>query len=127
MSFSEISIRLLVDPDFHSSGDPKSLWCWMRKSYPVYKFPETELSGFWSFTLYEDIRYIYSKPEIFSSAQGVLLRPIRLGEDPGGGLTLALTDPPRHKRLRNLFSQWFTIAYVKSIEDLIKDKIISLI
>lgn len=110
----------LVDPELHATGDPHALWRWMRANAPVYRHPATELPEFWSLTRYDDIRAVYRDPSVFSSAHGVLLRPSRLGNDPGGGLTLALTDPPRHKQLRAIVADWFTARSVRSLEDLIR-------
>jgi cytochrome P450 len=106
----------LVDPELHAAGDPHEVWRWMREHAPVYWHPPGRLPGFWSLTRYEDIRAAYRDPQTFSSAHGVLLRPIDAGDDPGGGLTLALTDPPRHKHLRAVLADWFTIRSVRELE-----------
>lgn len=113
----------LLDPEFHASAAPHAVWRWMRQHAPAYWHPPSNLPGFWSFTRYEDIHTIYSNPRIFSSARGVLLRPIQYGDDPGGGLTLALTDPPRHKQLRSIMAGWFTMRYAQSLEEWIRHKL----
>lgn len=120
-------IRHLLNPEFHATGSPHELWHWMRHHAPVFWHPPSDLPGFWSFTRYKDIQTIYSNPQLFSSAKGVLLRAISAGEDPGGGITLALTDPPRHKQLRAIMSKWFTMRYAQSLEDLMKHKVNELI
>ncbi|MDP3372317.1 MAG: cytochrome P450 [Candidatus Paracaedibacteraceae bacterium] len=113
----------LVDPTFHAAGNPHALWSWMRENEPIYWHEPTKFPGFWSITRHEDIREVYGNPEIFSSARGVLLRQEKSGDDPGGGLTLALTDPPRHKQLRAIMTSWFSISYAKSLESAIRRKI----
>lgn len=84
----------LTDSDLYATGDPHPLWAWMRAEAPVHWQPATELPGFWSLTRHADIRAVYQDSATFSSAQGVLLRPAAAGPDPGGNLTLALTDAP---------------------------------
>jgi cytochrome P450 len=111
---------LLVDPELYATGDPYPLWRWMRENSPVHWHPPTHLPGFWSLTRYEDVRTVYRDPGRYSSARGVLLRPLSAGEDPGGGYTLALTDPPRHKQLRALFAGHFNTRTVRSLERLIR-------
>ncbi|SCF49092.1 Cytochrome P450 [Micromonospora matsumotoense] len=106
----------LVDPDLYRNGDPFSQWRWLRAHAPVYRHPATELPGFWALTRYDDVRAAYRDPETFSSAKGILLRPAGHGEDPGGGRTLALTDPPRHRQLRNLVDSWFAVRAMRSLE-----------
>jgi cytochrome P450 len=113
-------ITRIADPELRVSGDPHTLWRWMREFSPVHRHEAAELPAFWSLTKYEDIRTVYRDPGGFSSARGVLLRPARLGDDPGGGLTLALSDPPRHKDLRSLMADWFSTRAVRVLEDSIR-------
>ncbi|MET9252673.1 cytochrome P450 [Streptomyces sp. NPDC003717] len=110
----------IADPELHVSGDPHALWRWMREFSSVHRHEAGELPAFWSLTRYEDIRAVYRDPGTFSSACGVLLRPARLGDDPGGGLTLALSDPPRHKELRSLMADWFSTRAVRGLEDSVR-------
>jgi cytochrome P450 len=106
----------LVDPDLYSHGDPFEQWRWLRAHDPVHWQPPAQLPGFWSLTRYEDVRAAYRDHETFSSQQGILLRPAEHGADPGGGRTLALTDPPRHRMLRGLVDEWFTLRSIRSLE-----------
>lgn len=113
----------ITDPELHATGDPHGLWRWMRRNCPVYRHEPGELPAFWSLTRYDDVRAVYRNPAVFSSAHGVLLRPVATGEDPGGGLTLALTDPPRHRRLRTLMAGWFTAPAVRALEGPIRQAV----
>lgn len=106
----------LVDPRLHATGDPHEVWRWMRAHTPVVWQPPSHLPGFWSLTRYDDIRAVYRDPRTFSSAGGVLLRPLDQGDDPGGGLALALTDPPRHKQIRALMADFFSTRSVRAME-----------
>ncbi|MEJ3744826.1 cytochrome P450 [Actinomycetes bacterium KLBMP 9797] len=108
---------LLTDPHLHAEGDPHEVWRWMRRHAPVHRHRATHLPAFWSLTRYEDVRAAYRDPATFSSRHGVLLRPIDRGEDPGGGMTLALTDPPRHKHLRAVVADWFSTRAVRDLEE----------
>ncbi|SPF05725.1 cytochrome P450 [Streptomyces sp. MA5143a] len=114
------SLDRIADPELHADGDPHALWRWMREYSPVHRHEAGELPAFWSLTKYEDIRAVYRDPATFSSARGVLLRPARLGDDPGGGLTLALSDPPRHKELRSLMADWFSTRAVRGLEETVR-------
>lgn len=109
----------LVDIELHATGDPHALWREMRATEPVSWHMVGEYPGFWSLTRYEDVKAAYLDPGTFSSAQGVLLRPVDAGADPGGGLTLALTDPPRHKQLRAIMADWFSARSVRALENTI--------
>ncbi|MGW6577623.1 cytochrome P450 [Streptomyces sp. NPDC054945] len=111
----------LVDPKLYSDGDPFVQWRWLRDNEPMFWHPPTELPGFWALTRYEDVRTAYRDSETFSSAQGILLRPTDHGADPGGGRTLALTDPPRHRQLRGLVDSWFAVRSVRELEAEMQD------
>lgn len=111
----------LVDPELYSHGDPFVQWRWLRANNPVHWHEPAELPGFWSLTRYEDVRSAYRDHETFSSAHGILLRPADHGADPGGGRTLALTDPPRHRRLRGVVDEWFTVRSVRALEEEMRD------
>lgn len=106
----------LVDPALYSDGDPFAQWRWLRANDPVYLHGPTDYPSFWALTRYEDVKAVFREAETFSSAQGILLRPSGHGADPGGGRTLALTDPPRHRQLRGLVEEWFTVRSVRAIE-----------
>ena len=106
----------LVQPGLYAHGDPYAQWKWLRANDPVHRHRPTELPGFWAVTRYADVREVYSDHKTFSSAQGILLRPDEHGADPGGRRTLALTDPPRHGRLRALVDGWFAVRSVRALE-----------
>jgi cytochrome P450 len=111
----------LVDPKLYSSGDPYAIWRWLRVNDPVRWHPPTDLPGFWILTRYDDVRAVYRDAATFSSAGGILLRPETDGADPGGGRTLALADPPRHRQLRGLVDEWFVVRSVRTLEAEIRD------
>lgn len=106
----------LVDPELYTSGDPFTQWRWLRANDPVHLHQETDFPAFWALTRYDDVKAVFRDAETFSSAQGILLRPSGHGADPGGGRTLALTDPPRHRQLRRLVEDWFAVRSVRAME-----------
>ena len=113
----------LLDPQFHATSDPHAVWRRMRDDAAVHWHEPGDLPGFWSLTRYEDVRHVYRNPHRFSSAHGVLLRPVALGEDPGGGYTLALTDPPRHRELRTVVAEYFSERAVRGLEAFIDETV----
>lgn len=107
----------LVDPRLYATGDPHAIWRWLRRNDPVYWHePSRGMPGFWALSRYHDIAAVLENAEAFSSAAGILLRPASYGVDPGGGRTLALTDPPRHRELRSVLKFWFTERAVRSVK-----------
>jgi cytochrome P450 len=106
----------LVDPQLYATGDPHTIWRWLRHNDPVYWHePSRGMPGFWVLSTYQDVASVLGDPQVFSSAEGILLRPAGHGRDPGGGRTLALTDPPRHRMLRSVISPWFTERAVRNL------------
>jgi cytochrome P450 len=111
----------LTDPALFSHGDPYAVWRWLRQNDPVYWHPPRDLPGFWVLTKYDDVHAVYRDPATFSSASGILLRPESYGGDPGGGRTLALTDPPHHRKLRALVDDWFTPRSIRLLDAEMRD------
>lgn len=112
----------LTDPDLYAHGDPYAVWRWLREHDPVHWHPSPgDLPGFWVLTKYDDVRAVYRDPAAFSSAGGIVLRPVAYGGDPGGGHTLALSDPPHHRKLRALMDEWFTPRSIRLLEAEIRD------
>lgn len=103
----------LVSPGLYSHGDPFVQWRWLRANDPVHLHDATDCPSFWALTRYADIKAVLGDAETFSSASGIILRPSGYGADPGGGRTLTLTDPPRHRQLRKLVDEWFTVRSVR--------------
>lgn len=106
----------LTDPDLYANGDPYAVWKWLREHDPVHWHPPGILPGFWVLTKYDDVRAVYRDPAAFSSVGGIILRPESHGDDPGGGRTLALTDPPRHRQLRALVDDWFAPRAIRLLD-----------
>jgi cytochrome P450 len=111
----------LTDPKLYSHGDPYAVWRWLRANDPLRWHPPADLPGFWIVTKYDDVRAVYRDPATYSSTGGIILRAQEHGSDPGGGRTLALTDPPRHRQLRAVVDEWFVLRSVRTLEDEMRD------
>ncbi|MER7050531.1 cytochrome P450 [Streptomyces jumonjinensis] len=120
MTIAALETSALVDPRFHATDGPHAIWRRLREDDPVHWHEPGQYPGFWSLTRYDDVRAVSMDAGTFSSARGILLRPSAQGEDIGGGRTLALTDPPRHKALRALVSDWFTTRSVRDLEEFMR-------
>ncbi|MFT7841276.1 cytochrome P450 [Saccharothrix sp. BKS2] len=99
-------------PDFYI-GDPAPAYRDLRQNSPVHWTGAN--GGFWGITRYEDIKFIGSRPHLFSSAKGVLMpdgKPRTADPRP----MLITTDPPRHNALRKLISKGFTPRHVNAME-----------
>jgi cytochrome P450 len=99
-------------PDFYI-GDPATAYRELRRHAPVHWTGAN--GGFWGITRYEDIKWVGSRPHLFSSARGVLLpdgKPRRADPRP----MLITTDPPRHNAMRKLISKGFTPRHINAME-----------
>lgn len=121
------SDALLLDPTAHADGRVDTLFRELRAERPVSRCEAPDFPPFWSVVRYNDIRAVYADPATFGSAGGVLLRQSALGEDPGGGLTLALTDPPRHGALRRLLTPLFDERHARSLHDTMRGDVRSVL
>jgi cytochrome P450 len=94
-------------------GDPATAYRDLRRHAPVHWTGAN--GGFWGITRYEDIKWVGSRPHLFSSARGVLLpdgKPRRADPRP----MLITTDPPRHNAMRKLISKGFTPRHINAME-----------
>ncbi|MBJ7339190.1 cytochrome P450 [Mycolicibacterium sp.] len=99
----------------------------LRREAPVSLHPEFVQEGFeqgrghWAVTRYEDVFHASRHPEIFSSAQGIVIgdQSPELAEYFGSMIAL---DDPRHTRLRNIVRSAFTPRVLARIEDSVRDR-----
>jgi cytochrome P450 len=100
--------------------NPFALWRCLREEEPVAR--SEVYGGFYVVTRYEDIRSVAADPERFSSAQGA-----GLPEEPLAGLIPLNTDPPSHRRYRQIVNSPLRAAAVEKREDEIRQIAIELI
>lgn len=100
--------RVLLNAERHADKTVDSLFQELRRTAGIQRHESDAYPPFWSIVRHSDVARIYTSPEDFGSTGGVLLRPRDLGSDPGGGKTLALTDPPRHGLLRRILAPRFS-------------------
>lgn len=85
----------LLDPSTFVDYDLTSLWRTLRRQAQVYRHPR----GFWVLTRYADVVAVYKDPA-FGSDGGNVLSTLMAGGDSAAGSMLAVTDGPRHRRMR---------------------------
>ena len=114
-------------------GYPWADWDLLRDRAPVYRYEgRARFSPFWAITRHQDIRWISSHPELFSSTgvirldtdrgQGRLAdyqrkRAERNGWDPDVALDMLYTDRPEHLDLRALAVRRFTPKAITRLAD----------
>jgi cytochrome P450 len=99
----------------------------LRREAPVSLQPEFVQQGFergrghWAVTRYDDVFHASRHPEIFSSAQGIVIgdQSPELAEYFGSMIAL---DDPRHTRLRNIVRSAFTPRVLTRVEDSVRDR-----
>ncbi|WP_086821014.1 cytochrome P450 [Allokutzneria sp. NRRL B-24872] len=104
----------------YADGVPHDQLAHLRRTAPVHRqdIPDPHLlDSAWVITRAEDVRAISTRPELFSSAQGISLRARRTAEakklDVGNFINL---DDPEHRRLRTLVGKGFTPRIVRRFE-----------
>jgi len=115
--------------DFWAADDDvrEGAFATLRREAPVSKHPEFVQDGFdqgrghWAVTRYDDVFHASRHPEIFSSAQGIVIgdQSPELAEYFGSMIAM---DDPRHTRLRNIVRSAFTPRVLARIEDSVRDR-----
>ncbi|MDA4085049.1 cytochrome P450 [Mycolicibacterium hassiacum] len=101
----------LHSPDFYA-GDPYPAYRELRATTPVVY---NDVTNFWALLKYEDIRYVSSHPQLFSSTKGITI-PDPDQPEPVQEGALIFTDPPRHRQLRKLINTAFPRRQVALLE-----------
>jgi cytochrome P450 len=106
----------LHSPDFFT-GDPYPAYRELRATEPV---SWNDVTKFWALLKYEDIRYVSTNPDKFSSAKGITI-PDPVMPNPVQEGNLIFTDPPRHRQLRKLINTGFTRRQVAILEPKVRE------
>ncbi|HTY53973.1 MAG TPA: cytochrome P450 [Candidatus Binataceae bacterium] len=123
----------LKNPDLYVAGVPHEVFTRLRREDPLHWNAESDGSGFWCVTRYEDIVTISKDPARFSSARehgGHRMfdeRTFGLGASGTGGATLTEApmisiDPPAHVTYRRLVTPGFTPARMRALEDQVRSR-----
>ena len=82
--------------------------------------PWNDVTKFWALLKYEDIRFVSTHPDKFSSTKGITI-PDPAMPNPVQEGNLIFTDPPRHRQLRKLISSGFTPRQVAILEPKVRE------
>ncbi|WNG83437.1 cytochrome P450 [Mycobacterium sp. ITM-2016-00316] len=96
--------------------NPYNTYRRMRDEAPVYHNPQYD---FYALTRHADVADALKDTETYSSAKGVTLDQILLGDDPGGASIITM-DPPEHRRMRSLVNKVFTPRAIHKLDPLIR-------
>lgn len=115
----------LMDLDIFAEREPIEEFKTLRNKYPLYWNEEAEPEpGFWNITKYEDIKYISTNPQLFSSAKGINIAfdravdPAVVGAVIGNMITM---DPPMHVAYRKIANPFFTFKSIQDMEARVKE------
>ncbi len=117
VSLSDID---LTDLDRWAAGVPHEWFALLRREAPVFWQDEASGRGFWSLTRYDDILAASKDWRAFSSERGGTSLMDLTPEQVQSRMSMLDTDPPRHKRLRNIVNQAFALRVVNAYEDRIR-------
>lgn len=103
--------QALTDPGFFVDNDPHSIWRQLRREDPIH-WTQGRVSPFWSITRYDDIIAVFSEPNLFTSARGLIVPSSPEMEQltpemQGAGQMMIMTDPPLHAAMRRAFNRLF--------------------
>ncbi|MSO41224.1 MAG: cytochrome P450 [Solirubrobacterales bacterium] len=111
----------LSDHDAFVERVPHEWFTTLRREDPVHWNDETDGSGFWAVTRYEDIRAVHRNPGVFSSELGGTSLEDIDPEYIEGRKSMLDMDPPRHDELRGMLNRRFTARAVRVWEDKIRN------
>ncbi|CAM5507309.1 Cytochrome P450 OS=Streptomyces alboniger OX=132473 GN=CP975_10455 PE=3 SV=1 [Streptomyces alboniger] len=119
-----------TDPDLLQSRVPLPEFAALRQTEPVRWItqpPRTsgfDDTGYWAVTRHEDVKYVSTHPELFSSYLNTAI--IRFNESisresiDAQRLIMLNMDPPEHTRVRQIVQRGFTPRAIRSLEDALR-------
>ncbi len=110
----------LTDLDRWAAGAPHEWFALLRGEEPVFWQDEQDGRGFWSLTRYDDILAASKDYATFSSEAGGTSLMDLTPEQVQSRMSMLDSDPPKHRRLRNIVSKAFTVRVVNDYEDRIR-------
>ncbi len=110
----------LTDLDRWSRGAPYDWFALLRREAPVFWQDERRGRGFWSLTRYQDILAASKDYQSFSSALGGTSLMDLTPEQVQSRMSMLDSDPPQHRRLRNIVNKAFGLRVVNAYEDRIR-------
>jgi cytochrome P450 len=96
----------------------------LRSEAPVHFCPESEFGPYWSVTRYEDIKYVDTNHELFSSEGGITLGD--QDEDFPLPMFIAM-DPPKHDEQRKVVSPVVGPRNLAALEPIIRERVCAIL
>ncbi len=100
----------------------------LRAEAPVHYCEDSQFGPYWSITKFDDIKYVDSNHDLFSSDirnGGIRLggRPLEGEPDPMFYLPMfIMEDPPKHDDQRKVIAPMFTPRHLQTLETLIRER-----
>ena len=111
----------IADHDSYTKGVPHISFAKLRAEDPVHwTTPVDGMKSFWSLTRHSDIKFANSRPDIFSSAQGIRIED-QSHEEYLARRTFQETDPPEHHVTRKMLNPAFSRPAIAQYETMIRD------
>ncbi|MFB8267852.1 cytochrome P450 [Streptomyces sp. NPDC055955] len=127
----------LTDPDLLQDRVPFPEFAQLRQTEPVRWVAQPtgisgfEDSGYWAVTRHADVKYVSTRPELFSSNLNTAV--IRFNESISRDqievqkLIMLNMDPPEHTRVRQIVQRGFTPRAIRSLEDALRNRAASIV
>ncbi|HXV44080.1 MAG TPA: cytochrome P450, partial [Anaerolineae bacterium] len=109
----------ITDPEAYRQGVPHATFKRLRDEDPVSWWDETDGSGFWTVTRYDDLLQVSHQPRLFSTSRGIRLEDMD-EEELAARRTLMEMDPPEHTTYRRLVQPPFLPREVTAYEAAIR-------
>jgi hypothetical protein len=122
----------LNTPAFFATDGYHEAFKFLRRDDPVHWTHGRNGWDFWSVTKHEDCVAVLRQPEIYCSSRGVMLPYRAAGREQtpdqvGAGLSVLMSDPPRHREMRKLIFEWFRTGRIDSLEPAVRKMSIEIV
>ncbi|MGH4027977.1 cytochrome P450 [Actinomycetota bacterium Odt1-20B] len=126
-----------TDPDVLQDRVPLPEFAQLRQTEPVRWIEQPhgisgfDDAGYWAVTRHEDVKYVSTHPELFSSNTNTAVirfnESIQRDQIEVQKLIMLNMDPPEHTRVRQIVQRGFTPRAIRSLEDALRDRARSIV
>jgi cytochrome P450 len=109
----------ITSHDTFVAGVPHATFARLRRDDPVSWWDESDGSGFWAVTRYDDVLRVSKDHESYTVTRGIRLEEMAADETESRRTMMEL-DPPEHTRYRRLVSKPFSRREVYAYEEAIR-------
>ena len=117
-----------LDPAIDSLFETEEMWAYferLRNESPIHFLPDSDYGPYWSITKFDDIMFVDSNPDLFSSEGGITIGPLKEEEERAAEFQTDMfiaMDAPKHDVQRATVTPVVAPRNLAAMEGIIRER-----